>query len=93
MAPVCGGVLDGVEGEVCPLALLLPQTLSLAVVRLRVGELGHRDVDVVQRKPLLPPLVSDEVKEPALNLDLTVFDVCPIYRLKKLDSILCLGNF
>ena len=65
-------VLDGLQGEVCPLVLLLSQALRLPVVSLGVGQLGLRHRDVVQRQLLLPPVVSDDVEESPIYLDLAV---------------------
>ena len=69
-------VLDCLQSQVRPLVLLLLQALRLTVVGLGVRELSQRHRDVVQRQLLLPPVVSDDIKEPSLHLDLTVHDVC-----------------
>merc|ERR1719150_669681 len=69
-------VLDGAERKVCPLALLLPQTVRLAVVRLGVWQLRDGDRDLVQRQLLLPPVVRDHVQQAPLHLHLAVHVSC-----------------
>merc|ERR1719192_2790718 len=73
-------VLDGAERQVCPLALLLPQTVRLAVVRLGVRQLGDGNRDLVQRQLLLPPVVRDHVQQAPLHLHLAVH-VCNVTTL------------